>query len=99
MQQIDNPSAKSKVDPKTIAEDISLVDHEKNLRMMSMAFLISEMHALREVLDEKKSDLPDSSVNEDSRKVLEQKESTTDKLLAVEMEIGRRMRVPSKAKS
>lgn len=71
-------------------------DYNDSLRTMSMTSLISEMHTLREVFDEANYDLSGSPVNQNSRKMHEQKEVSAEKLLAVELEIGRRVRAPKK---
>ncbi len=71
-------------------------DYNESLRTMSMTSLINEMHTLREVFDETNYDLLGSSANQNSRKMHEQKEVSAEKLLAVELEIGRRVRAPKK---
>jgi hypothetical protein len=59
---------------------------------MSMTSLITEMHTLRNVLDSHDSNLLIPNKSKNPLKSQEQKGATADKLLAVEIEIGRRVR-------
>jgi hypothetical protein len=64
-----------------------------------MTALISEMGSLRRDLDETRKELAVSSSYENASEFVKQKEEMIDKVLAVEIEIGRRLRDPRKAKS
>ena len=78
--------------------ELSNLDYKENLRTMSMTSLISEMCSLRRDLVEAKKEFVDLPSYEISLKFLEQKEAMIDKVLAVEIEIGRRLRAPNKIK-
>jgi hypothetical protein len=73
--------------------------YKEILRTMAMPSLISELCSLRRCLDEAKKELAGSRSYENSPEFVEQKEVMVDKVLAVEMEIGRRLRIPKKIKS
>jgi hypothetical protein len=78
--------------------ELSNLDYKENLRTMSMTSLISEMCSLRRDLVEGKKEFVDSPSYEISPKLVEQKEAMIDKVLAVEIEIGRRLRATHKMK-
>lgn len=74
--------------------EFSDIDYKENLRTMPMTSLISEMYNLRRELHNAMKEVPGSSLSERSPKFLEHKEAMVEKVLAVEIEIGRRLRAP-----
>jgi hypothetical protein len=69
-------------------------DNNENLRAMSMSNLINEMHTLRESLCGDEDFDTRSGIT--SVKNLKQREVSASKLLAVQIEIGRRLKAPRK---
>lgn len=72
--------------------EVSSYDYESSLKTKSMSSLISEMAGLRFEIKQLQRELNASLKPDRGRGIANQKEAVQSKILAVEVEIGRRLR-------